>query len=192
VRWQTLPAVVKPKKFSLLVFGGSAGARRINYAVVEALENLADLKDEIVITHQTGVLDLTAMQEAYASLPFEAAVTPFIDAMDEAYARADLVICRSGATTVAELTAFGKAAILVPYPFAIYDHQRANALALQEQGAAEMILDRELNGKVLAERIRGYFDDRSRLAQMAAAARAAGRPEAAARIVEECYALARS
>jgi UDP-N-acetylglucosamine--N-acetylmuramyl-(pentapeptide) pyrophosphoryl-undecaprenol N-acetylglucosamine transferase len=191
VRWQTLPVVVKPKKFSLLVFGGSAGARRINYAVVEALKDLLDLKDEIMITHQTGVLDLTAMQEAYASLPFEALVTPFIDAMDEAYARADLVICRSGATTVAELTAFGKAAILVPYPFAIYDHQRGNALAVQKQGAAEMILDQELNGKVLAERIRGYFADRSRLAQMAAAARAAGRPEAAARIVEECYALAR-
>ena len=192
VRWRTLPSVTKSEKFSLLVFGGSAGARRINYAVVEALKNLADLKDEIVITHQTGTLDLTAMQQAYASLPVEALVTPFIDAMDKAYARADLVICRSGATTVAELTAFGKPAILVPYPFAIYDHQRGNALALQEQGAAEMILDQELNGQVLAEKIRGYFVDRSRLARMAAAARAAGRPEAAAHIVDECYALVRS
>jgi UDP-N-acetylglucosamine--N-acetylmuramyl-(pentapeptide) pyrophosphoryl-undecaprenol N-acetylglucosamine transferase len=191
VRWQTLPPVVKPKKFLLLVFGGSGGARRINYAVVEALKDLLDLKDEIVVTHQTGALDFAAMQEVYAVLPFEAQVTPFIDAMDEAYARADLVICRSGATTVAELTAFGKAAILVPYPFAIYDHQRGNARALQEQGAAEMILDQELNGKVLAEKIRGYFADRSRLARMAAAARAAGRPEAAARIVDECYALVR-
>jgi UDP-N-acetylglucosamine--N-acetylmuramyl-(pentapeptide) pyrophosphoryl-undecaprenol N-acetylglucosamine transferase len=191
VRWQTLPPVVKPKKFLLLVFGGSAGARRINYAVVEALKDLLDLKDEIVVTHQTGALDFAAMQEVYAVLPFEAQVTPFIYAMDEAYARADLVICRSGATTVAELTAFGKAAILVPYPFAIYDHQRGNARALQEQGAAEMILDQELNGKVLAEKIRGYFADRSRLARMAAAARAAGRPEAAARIVDECYALVR-
>jgi UDP-N-acetylglucosamine--N-acetylmuramyl-(pentapeptide) pyrophosphoryl-undecaprenol N-acetylglucosamine transferase len=191
VRWQSLPAVVKPEKFWLLVFGGSAGARRINYAVVEALKDLLDLKDEIVIMHQTGSLDLTALQEAYASLPFEAVVTPFIDAMDEAYARADLVICRAGATTVAELTAFGKPAILVPYPFAIYDHQRGNALALQEQGAAEMILDQELNGKALAEKVRGYFADRSRLTCMAAAARVAGRPEAASRIVEECYALVR-
>ena len=191
VRWQSLPAVEKQRKFSLLVFGGSAGARRINTAVVEALKAISDLKDEIAITHQTGALDHAAMRQAYFSLPFEAEVTPFIEAMDHAYARADLVICRSGATTVAELTAFGKAAVLVPYPYAIYDHQRGNAEALQEQGAAEMILDGELNGRLLAEKIRGYFADRSRLERMAQAARAAGRPEAAARIVEECFALAR-
>jgi UDP-N-acetylglucosamine--N-acetylmuramyl-(pentapeptide) pyrophosphoryl-undecaprenol N-acetylglucosamine transferase len=112
--------------------------------------------------------------------------------MDEAYARADLVLCRAGATTVAELTAFGKAAILVPYPYAIYDHQRGNAEALQEQGAAEVILDQELNGQILAQRIRGYMSDRDRIAKMAAAARALGRPDAAARIVDECYALARA
>jgi UDP-N-acetylglucosamine--N-acetylmuramyl-(pentapeptide) pyrophosphoryl-undecaprenol N-acetylglucosamine transferase len=190
VRWQRLPAVAARGKFALLVFGGSAGARRINYAVVEALKNLIDLKEEISLTHQTGGLDYAAMQQAYAALPFEAEVTPFIDAMDEAYARADLVVCRSGATTVAELTAFGKAAILVPYPYAIYDHQRGNAQALQERGAAEMILDQELDGTVLAQKIRAYCADRGRLGRMAAAARAAGRPEAAARIVEECYALA--
>ncbi|HKY09748.1 MAG TPA: undecaprenyldiphospho-muramoylpentapeptide beta-N-acetylglucosaminyltransferase, partial [Candidatus Binatia bacterium] len=140
VRWQKLPPAVKRSKFSLLVFGGSAGARRINYAVVDALAALADLQDEIFITHQTGALDFPAIKEAYAKLPFDAEVTPFIDAMDHAYANADLVLCRAGATTVAELTAFGKAAILVPYPYAIYDHQRGNALALQERGAAEMIL----------------------------------------------------
>ena len=93
---------------------------------------------------------------------------------------------------MAELTAFGKAAILVPYPYAIYDHQRGNAQALQERGAAEMILDQELTGARLAERIRGYFADREKLERMAAAARAMGRPDAAARIVDECYALARA
>jgi len=102
-----------------------------------------------------------------------------------------LIVCRAGATTVAELTAFGKAAILVPYPYAIYDHQRGNAQALQDRGAADMILDRDLTGEVLAARIRAYFSDRERLARMAGAARALGRPEAAARIVDECYALAR-
>ena len=191
VRWQKLPAVVKRGRFSLLVFGGSAGARRINTAVVEALKTLTDVKGEIFITHQTGAADYAVIQEAYARLPFDAEVTPFIDAMDEAYALADLIICRAGATTVAELTAFGKAAILVPYPYAIYDHQRGNAQALQESGAAEMILDQDLNGKLLAERIRSYLSDRQRIARMAAAARAVGRPDAAARIVDECYALAR-
>ncbi len=152
---------------------------------------MTDLKDEIFITHQTGALDFAAIKEAYAALPFAAEVTPFIEAMDGAYAKADLVLCRAGATTVAELTAFGKAAVLVPYPYAIYDHQRGNAQALQEQGAAEMILDQDLDGKILAEKLRGYLSDRARITRIAAAARALGRPDAAARIVDECYALAR-
>jgi UDP-N-acetylglucosamine--N-acetylmuramyl-(pentapeptide) pyrophosphoryl-undecaprenol N-acetylglucosamine transferase len=192
VRWQKLPAIPKRDRFSLLVFGGSAGARRINYAMVEALKSLTDRKGEIFVTHQAGALDFAAIKEAYASLPFDAEVTPFIDAMDEAYATADLVICRAGATTVAELTAFGKAAILVPYPYAIYDHQRGNAQALQDRGAAEMILDQELTGKLLADKIRGYLADRGRIMRLAEAARAVGRPDAAARIVDECYTLARA
>jgi UDP-N-acetylglucosamine--N-acetylmuramyl-(pentapeptide) pyrophosphoryl-undecaprenol N-acetylglucosamine transferase len=91
---------------------------------------------------------------------------------------------------VAELTAFGKAAILVPYPYAIYDHQRGNAEALQGRGAAEMILDKELSGPILAARLRAFMTDRTRIGAMAAAARALGRADAAARIVDECYALA--
>ena len=189
VRWRTLPQVEKKNKFSLLVFGGSAGARRINFAVVESLKELIDLADKITITHQTGSLDYEAVRREYLSLSFEAEVTPFIDAMDQAYARADLVICRAGATTVAELTAFGKAAILVPYPYAIYDHQRGNAEALQSQGAAEMILDQELTGKKLADRIRHYVFNPSSLERIGVAARAAGQGDAAGRIAEECYAL---
>lgn len=192
VRWTVVPQVRRREKFTLLVFGGSAGARRINYAVVDALKLLGDLKNDIAITHQTGPLDYDAIKAAYGALSGDATVTPFIDRMDEAYAGADLVVCRAGAMTIAELTVFGKAAILVPYPFAIYDHQRGNAESLQQQGAAEMILDRELTGALLAERIRGYFADRARLERMAAAARALGRPDAAARIVEACYALARA
>ena len=87
--------------------------------------------------------------------------------MDDAYARADLVLCRAGATTVAELTAFGKAAILIPYPYAIYDHQRWNAQALADKGAAEMILDHELNGAELALRLRDYLADRKKIEAMA-------------------------
>jgi UDP-N-acetylglucosamine--N-acetylmuramyl-(pentapeptide) pyrophosphoryl-undecaprenol N-acetylglucosamine transferase len=191
VRWEKLPVMAKREKFSLLIFGGSAGARRINQAVVDALKRLTDVKEQLYVMHQTGTLDYSAIKEAYAGLPFDARVVPFIDAMDEAYALADLVICRAGATTVAELTAFGKAAILVPYPYAIYDHQRGNARALVERGAAEMVLDDDLSGALLAEKLRGYLTDRPRLDTMAEAARALGRPDAAARIVDECCALAR-
>ncbi|HUF40969.1 MAG TPA: undecaprenyldiphospho-muramoylpentapeptide beta-N-acetylglucosaminyltransferase [Verrucomicrobiae bacterium] len=189
VRWRKLPEVEKRGKFSLLVFGGSAGARRINIAVLDALKELTDLRETLFVTHQTGQSDYAAVKATYGGLPFEAEITPFIERMDEAYALADLVLCRAGATTVAELTAFGKAAILVPYPFAIYDHQRGNAEALAARGAAEMILDRDLNGPRLSGCLRAYASDRNAIERMAAAARALGRPEAAARIVEECYAL---
>jgi UDP-N-acetylglucosamine--N-acetylmuramyl-(pentapeptide) pyrophosphoryl-undecaprenol N-acetylglucosamine transferase len=191
VRWRKLPEVKKGEKFTLLIFGGSAGAHRINVAVVDALEKLTDVAAKLQVVHQTGQADFAATKQAYASLPFEAEVTPFIDKMDEAYARADLVLCRAGATTVAELTAFGKAAILVPYPYAIYDHQRWNAQALRDRGAAEMVLDRELNGETLAAWIRRYVSDPARIERMETAARAIGRPGASTRIVDECYALAR-
>jgi UDP-N-acetylglucosamine--N-acetylmuramyl-(pentapeptide) pyrophosphoryl-undecaprenol N-acetylglucosamine transferase len=190
VRWQKLPDVAKRAKFSLFVSGGSLGARRINFAVIDGLKQLTDLKEDLFVIHQTGLADFGAIKDAYAALPFECEVSPFIDKMDEAFARADLVLCRAGASTVAELTAFGKAAILVPFPYAIYDHQRGNAQALQDRGAAEMILDQELTGQLLAQRVRSYFADPSRIRRMAAAARALGRPDAAARIVDACYALA--
>jgi UDP-N-acetylglucosamine--N-acetylmuramyl-(pentapeptide) pyrophosphoryl-undecaprenol N-acetylglucosamine transferase len=155
------------------------------------MHRLTELAGELQVIHQTGQADFAAIKTAYDSLPFAAEVLPFIEKMDEAYGRADLVLCRAGATTVAELTAFGKAAILVPYPYAIYDHQRWNAQALRDQGAAEMILDQELSGELLAGRIQAYVSDRQRIERMAGAARRMGRPEAAARIVDECYALAR-
>jgi UDP-N-acetylglucosamine--N-acetylmuramyl-(pentapeptide) pyrophosphoryl-undecaprenol N-acetylglucosamine transferase len=189
VRWRQLPEVKRSDKFLLLVFGGSAGAHRINVAVIDALRRLTDLAAGLEVIHQTGAADFAATQEAYDSLAFTAEVHPFIENMAEAYARADLVVCRAGATTVAELTAFGKAAVLVPYPYAIYDHQRLNAQALRDRGAAEMILDQELNGELLAERLRSYITDRARLGEMGAAARRMGRPEAAARIVDECHVL---
>jgi UDP-N-acetylglucosamine--N-acetylmuramyl-(pentapeptide) pyrophosphoryl-undecaprenol N-acetylglucosamine transferase len=190
VRWRSLPAVRPGEKFTLLVFGGSAGARRLNVAVIDALKLMADSAPRLKVIHQTGQADHSALQAAYATLGFEAEVTPFIELMDEAYARADLIVCRAGATTVAELTAFGKAAILVPYPYAIYDHQRANAEALVARGAAELILDQELSGEKLAARLRFYLGAPEQLASMAHAARALGRPEAAQTIVDECYALA--
>lgn len=189
VRWQELPKVARDEKFTLLVFGGSAGAHRINLGAVEALKKLRDLASGLRVIHQTGEADFVATRRAYGGLPFEAEVLPFIERMDEAYGRADLVLCRAGASTLAELTAFGKAAILVPYPYAAYDHQRWNAQALRERGAAEMILDRELDGERLAGSIRTIYQDRQRLETMGRAAKKLGKPEAAKRIVDECYAL---
>jgi UDP-N-acetylglucosamine--N-acetylmuramyl-(pentapeptide) pyrophosphoryl-undecaprenol N-acetylglucosamine transferase len=192
VRWQRLPDAPKGERFTLLIFGGSAGAHRINVAVLDALKQMTDLASQFRIIHQTGTADFPAISKAYQALPFDAEAVPFIDRMDNAYACADLVLCRAGATTVAELTAFGKAAILVPYPYAIYDHQRWNAQALADKGAAEMILDHELSGAALALRLRAYVADPIKIQAMARAALAMGRPEAAARIVDECYALARA
>lgn len=192
VRWQALPEVSRDKKFTLLVFGGSAGAHRINQSAVEALERLRDLAADLRVIHQTGEADLDAARRSYSFLPFEAEVVPFIERMDLAYARADLVLCRAGASTVAELTAFGKGAILVPYPHAADDHQRWNAAALAARGAAEMILDPELDGEKLAAKIRALYRDRGRLDAMGRAARMLGRPGAAKRIVDECYALLRN
>jgi UDP-N-acetylglucosamine--N-acetylmuramyl-(pentapeptide) pyrophosphoryl-undecaprenol N-acetylglucosamine transferase len=189
VRWQTLPAAVRDGRFTVLVFGGSAGAHRINVAVTDALQKMTDLEPKLRIIHQTGQADFAEVNESYRRLPFDVEVLPFIERMDEAYARCDLVVCRAGATTVAELTAFGKAAILIPYPYAIYDHQRGNAKALADQRAVEMILDQELSGEVLARHLRALVSDPQRIESMAKAARAMGRPEAAARIVDECYAL---
>jgi UDP-N-acetylglucosamine--N-acetylmuramyl-(pentapeptide) pyrophosphoryl-undecaprenol N-acetylglucosamine transferase len=191
VRWQKLPQFNSAGKFTLLIFGGSLGAHRLNLAAIEAMGLLTDLAPGMRVIHQTGQADYARVKAAYGALPFEAEVEPFIHKMDEAYARADLVLCRAGATTVAELTAFGKAAILVPFPFAIDDHQRWNAQALDERGAAEMILEQELSGTVLAARIRTYYSNRPLIESMAGAARSMGRPQAAARIVEECYALTR-
>ena len=189
VRWQTLPGIRRDEKFTLLIFGGSAGAHKINLCVIEALARLKDLAAGLRIIHQTGEADWDSVKNAYAALPFDAELLPFIDKMDEAYARADLVVCRAGATTIAELTAFGKPAILVPYPYAANDHQRWNAEALRERGAAEMILDRELDGERLAARVRAFYLDRKRLEAMGEAARRLGNPDAAKRIVDECLAL---
>jgi len=189
VRWQKLAEVSKGEKFTLFVFGGSQGARRLNLCTVEALKSLRDLSPGLRVIHQTGAQDLGAVKAAYGSLPFEAEVLPFIEKMDEVYAAADLVVCRAGASTLAELTAFGRPAILVPYPYAAYDHQRLNARALKERGAAEMILDQDLDGERLAGLIRTLYLDRKGLEVMGEAARRLGRPAAAKRVVDECYTL---
>lgn len=174
----------------LLVFGGSAGAHRLNHAMLDAFRVLGPAAQALAVNHQTGVAELEAVRAGYAALGLPAHVEPFIADMGAAYAAADLVVARAGAMTCAEITAVGLPAILVPYPHASDDHQRRNAEILVTAGAAEMILDRELTGERLASALRALAADPQRRATMRARARALGRPDAAERVAEECVRLA--
>ncbi|MBN2371242.1 MAG: undecaprenyldiphospho-muramoylpentapeptide beta-N-acetylglucosaminyltransferase [Vicinamibacteria bacterium] len=168
---------------NLLVFGGSQGSRSLNRALVDALSFLPGA-DALRIVHQTGKALHEETNDAYRAAGRAAEVLPFLDDMPRRFAQADLVLSRSGATTCAELTAAGKTAILVPFDRAANDHQRINAYALRDAGAACVIEERELTGESLAFKIRSLMNRPSRLAEMAESARRLGRPEAAARIAD--------
>lgn len=176
-------------KPTLLVMGGSQGSRSINRALVEALTGLDAWKNRIRIVHQAGEKDAEWVQMGYSEKGFDAVVTPFLSPVSEAYRAADLVICRSGATTVAELTACGRPAILVPFPWATHGHQEKNARALVEAGAAEMILENDLTGERLARTITTLLTEPGRLDQMAERSRRLGRPDATEKIVMDCLEL---
>lgn len=171
----------------LLIFGGSRGARAINDTVLAMLPELAPFKGALTIQHQTGAEDLERIRRGYRDAGWEGAeVVPFIDDMAAAYARSHLVLCRAGATTLAELTACGRPAILIPYPHAAADHQSANAQALASRGAALMLPQPELNAELLARLVGDLLVDRERLLGMAGAAWALGKKGAADRILQEC------
>lgn len=174
----------------VLIFGGSQGAHAINVAVVEAASRLAATGLQLAITHQTGERDLDLVRSAYARAGLAARVEAFIFEIDGAMKAADLVICRAGATTLAELTASGRPAILVPLPTATDDHQRKNAEVLARAGAGLVIEERELAGERLAGAIAALVADPARRRQMSAAARALARPDAAARIADRVVQLA--
>lgn len=173
---------------NILIAGGSQGAHAINMAAVAALP-LVRKKERLRIVHQTGAADEDHVRAAYAGQGICAEVGAFFDDMDRQYQRADLIICRAGATTVAEITAVGKAALFIPFPFAADDHQRLNAEALAARGAAEMIAEKQLTAVGLAESIDRLAMDRAALDRMAALSRKFGRPEAARLIVDDCYEL---
>jgi UDP-N-acetylglucosamine--N-acetylmuramyl-(pentapeptide) pyrophosphoryl-undecaprenol N-acetylglucosamine transferase len=174
-------------KFTLFVFGGSQGAHHLNQVMEEALTHLKELKGSIRIIHQTGDRDFTEVKEAYRREGFDAEVSSFIHDMDRAYAAADLVLCRSGATTLFELMAMGKPAVLVPYPYAANDHQTLNARALVQAGAAIMVANGDLNGAQLGKILRQLSADPARLKEMGEQALSLARPEAGQRIVNLCY-----
>jgi UDP-N-acetylglucosamine--N-acetylmuramyl-(pentapeptide) pyrophosphoryl-undecaprenol N-acetylglucosamine transferase len=170
---------------SLLVFGGSRGARSINRAMVDALPRLAAMSPAPRIVHQTGPDEHGSVAAAYAGRPgLDAEVRPFLDDMPRRVAEADLVLSRAGATTLAELAAAGRPAILVPFPFAADDHQRANAEAVRDAGAAVVVADGDLDGDRCAAEIAALARDPARRSRMAVAAKALARPDAAARIAD--------
>jgi UDP-N-acetylglucosamine--N-acetylmuramyl-(pentapeptide) pyrophosphoryl-undecaprenol N-acetylglucosamine transferase len=175
----------------LLVFGGSHGARAINRAMVAALPQLERWRGALRIVHQTGSNEVDSVREGYRAAGWEQVeVMPFITDMATAYARAALVVCRAGATTLAELTACGRPAVLIPYPLAANNHQAANAAALASKGAAIMIEERDLKAEELGVLIDGLLSDRTRLESMGATARSLAQRGAAARLLAECRAVA--
>jgi len=189
VRWsgpvpQPYPST-SSSEFTLLIFGGSAGARRLNQTLPQAL---ALVGKDLRVIHQTGKADYAEVSAAYDRLGVSATIVPFIDNMQEVYTAADLVVCRAGATTLAELTALGKPAILIPYPYAVDDHQRANAEVLVQAGAAHMILDTDFTPERVSQAVRTLITNRPQLEAMARAAATLGRPDATIAVVRECLA----
>jgi UDP-N-acetylglucosamine--N-acetylmuramyl-(pentapeptide) pyrophosphoryl-undecaprenol N-acetylglucosamine transferase len=174
----------------LLVFGGSQGAHAINAAMVEAAPALAASGTRMRITHQTGEQDLAEVRDGYARAGVEAHVEPFLYAMDQEMASADVVVSRAGATTLAEVAAAGRASILIPLPTATDDHQRRNAAALVKADAAVMVEQRALTGASLAAQILALAADPSRRRELASRVRRFARPDAARVIVDRALALA--
>src|SRR4029079_13962031 len=175
----------RPGEFSVLVFGGSQGAHAINQAMVAALPSMETLKDGLRITHQTGEADFAEVSGAYANAGWgeRGVVTKYIDNMVAAFANVDLVICRAGATTTAELIAAGKASVMIPLPLAADDHQRKNAEALEAAGAGRMILQQDLSGERLAQEIVMLASKPEKISAMEEAARKLSRGVAAAAVV---------
>lgn len=172
---------------AVLVFGGSQGAYSLNRFLPEAFSRVK--QESISITHQTGQKDHEFVKQLYSDNRVEAEVLAFIDDMAGAYCEADLVIGRAGAGTIAEITALGKPSILVPFPYAAHDHQLENAKVLQDQGAAELIEDKDATPEKLALTLTELLN-RDKLNYMSNNARKLGRPEAAKEIVDELYKLA--
>lgn len=169
----------------VVVFGGSQGAKKLNETVPEALARAGIADRGVTVLHQTGAAMRTQVQDRYRELGVDAEVVTFIDDMAKAYASASLVIARAGATTLAEICAIGRPAILVPYPHAADDHQAKNAEALAREGAAIAIRESHLDTKRLAAEVRRLLGHTSARVAMAEAARRHGRPDAAAAIVDD-------
>jgi len=175
-------------RLKVLVVGGTHGARPLNRAFVELAEAASDtLRRKLVVIHQTGERDEERVRTAYEQAGIDHRVEPFIHEMAEAYRSADLVVCRAGALTVSELMISRRGSVLVPWPKAAHNHQEANARALVEAGAGEMILQSQLSGERLAETLERLLKNRRDLQMMAWRAGELARPQAATEVVDEMY-----
>jgi UDP-N-acetylglucosamine--N-acetylmuramyl-(pentapeptide) pyrophosphoryl-undecaprenol N-acetylglucosamine transferase len=172
----------------LLVLGGSQGSLALNKVLPSALAQISEMKLEI--RHQAGSRTFADAEAAYRDAGIEVDLNPFIEDMAEAYSWADLVVCRAGALTVAEIAAAGLAAIFIPFPAAVDDHQTANAMSMARAGAAAIISEDELNDKLLADTLRSWLGDRERLRERANISRGLAMPNSLTRITDACLELA--
>ena len=186
-----IPAKEHRAPFTLLITGGSGGALPVNRAVVDSLDRLAARKKQLFIVHQTGERDYNAVRVAYARREFPAEVVPFIENMAERFAQADLIVCRSGAITVAEISAAGRAAIFIPFGAATDAHQMRNAAAMESAGAARLVPQSELTPERLTTEIFSLLDQPRRIVEMEQRARALARPRAVEDIVDLLEGVAR-
>jgi UDP-N-acetylglucosamine--N-acetylmuramyl-(pentapeptide) pyrophosphoryl-undecaprenol N-acetylglucosamine transferase len=177
--------------FNILITGGSSGALPINRAVIDSLDILSSRKDRLFIVHQTGERDYNAVRVAYARREFRAEVVPFIENMAERFAQADLIVCRSGAITVAEVAAAGRAAIFIPFGAATDAHQMLNAAAMRDAGASRVVLQPELTPERLTNEIFSLLDQPSRTREMSQKARKLARPRAVEDMVDMLEGLVR-
>lgn len=177
--------------YSILILGGSQGSVAINNVILESLPILAGLRDRLSVVHQTGERDFGRVQRGYEALPFRAEVRAFIDDAPAAFEAADLIVCRAGASSVAELAAAGKASILIPFPEAADNHQLANARAMERAGAARVLEQRELTPAKLVAELERLLDP-DILSSMDRSARTMARPDATARIADLIEELANS
>ena len=179
---------VKKKPCTILVIGGSQGANQINIAVTDAAKTIKNEKDFLFI-HQTGTTDESWVRKAYDQNNIPCIVESFFDDMHQMYNLANIVIARAGATTIAEITALGKCAILVPYPFAADNHQELNARSLANKGATEIIQQKDLSGELLVTKIEYYASHPDAISSKALKAKKMGNPKAVENIVKDCYKL---
>jgi UDP-N-acetylglucosamine--N-acetylmuramyl-(pentapeptide) pyrophosphoryl-undecaprenol N-acetylglucosamine transferase len=181
----------KEKKdfWQLLIFGGSQGAEAINKAVINMLPQLQNMKNKVRVVHQTGARQFEKVKKTYKQFGIQVKVLPFIVDMAGAYAAADLIICRAGATSLAEITAAGKAAILIPYPWAANDHQTKNAQAMAKASAAVLIKENELTSSRLFGVVKNLLNNEKKLEDMKEKSAQLGNINAAGNIVDACMEL---
>jgi UDP-N-acetylglucosamine--N-acetylmuramyl-(pentapeptide) pyrophosphoryl-undecaprenol N-acetylglucosamine transferase len=180
----SVPPKMHAPPFTVLVFGGSQGSSAINQCIMGALPYFRPAVLPVRLIHQTGQRDYEVVRQAYAAHGVEGDIYPFIDNMPEAFARADLIVCRSGATTVAELAAAGRAALLIPLPGSADEHQLQNARALERVGGARVIEQSELSPGRLAQEVAELLNSGEQLAEMERRVRSLARPDAAERIAD--------